>query len=62
MPIIFAHGTLGDWDELIFLGIAAVFIVMMVVSWVMSRSPELADPPESSEESTESSDEHFELE
>jgi hypothetical protein len=38
IPIILAHGALGGWDELIFLGIAAIFLAMMGISWVRSRN------------------------
>ncbi len=36
-PPILAHGALGYWDELIFLGVGVLFIGMMVVSWLRSR-------------------------
>lgn len=51
MPILLAHGALGAWDEVIFLGIAVVFVGMMVFSWLNSRRA--ADEDEQ---------EHFELE
>jgi hypothetical protein len=38
--IVLAHGALGPWDEMIFLGIAAVFLVFMGISWVRSRAME----------------------
>lgn len=37
---VVAHGALGPWDEVIFLGVAAVFLVFMGISWVRSRSME----------------------
>ncbi len=37
MPFILAHGALGPFDEIIFLGIAAVFLVMMGISWLRSQ-------------------------
>jgi hypothetical protein len=40
IPIILAHGALGWWDELIFLGIIVIFIGMMIVSWFRSRDME----------------------
>lgn len=44
MPILLAHGTLGPYDELLFIGIAVIFVVMMGISWVRSRtSPPLDD-------------------
>jgi hypothetical protein len=41
LPIILAHGALGGWDELIFLGVAAIFLTMMGISWVKSRNSTL---------------------
>lgn len=41
MPILRAHGQLGIWDELAFLGITVVFALIMLFSWLRSRS--LAD-------------------
>ena len=66
IPIILAHGALGDWDELIFLGIAAIFLTMMGISWVRSRntmSP--VDPAADSSPSAPSegdTPDHFRLE
>lgn len=37
MNVILAHGALGWYDELIFLGIVVIFIGMMFVSWFRSR-------------------------
>ena len=36
--VILAHGALGWFDELIFLGIAAIFLTIMGISWVKSRN------------------------
>ncbi len=41
LPIILAHGVLGGWDELIFLGVGAIFLTMMGISWVKSRNSTL---------------------
>ncbi len=35
---VLAHGALGIWDELIFIGVAVLFLVFMAVSWVRSRA------------------------
>lgn len=45
VPILLAHGTLGSWDEMIFLGVVVIFISMLGVSWVRSRAiePEFED-------------------
>lgn len=40
IPIILAHGALGAFDEIIMIGVAAVFFIMMGVSWIKSRSME----------------------
>lgn len=47
VPIILAHGALGGFDELIFLGIAVVFLGLMGVSWLKSRNmpEELEEKP-----------------
>jgi hypothetical protein len=49
IPIILAHGALGLWDELIFLGVAAIFLTMMGISWLRNRNaaPPLDTPPPS---------------
>ena len=40
---IIAHGALGAADEIIFLGIAVIFIGMMGVTWVRSQNIDLED-------------------
>jgi len=37
-PVVLAHGALGNFDELIFLGVGVIFLVMMGISWVKSRN------------------------
>lgn len=37
-PILLAHGALGPYDELIMLSAAAIFLVIMGISWVRSRN------------------------
>jgi hypothetical protein len=61
-PIILAHGALGSWDEVIFLSVGALFLIMMGVSWLRSRNvaPELVEPD--SKESTETEVSHFPIE
>ena len=41
-----AHGSLGQWDELIFIGVIVVFITLMAVNFIESRNsePELDKP------------------
>ena len=61
MPVILAHGALGPFDEIIFLGIALVFLVMMGLSW--ARSQQLpADEIEPDEGDDAVDKEHFKLE
>jgi hypothetical protein len=49
-PVILAHGTLGAFDEIIFLSVAFLFIVVMGISWVHSRNnPPAEEEPETSE-------------
>jgi hypothetical protein len=52
-PIILAHGALGAWDEIIFLGVAVIFLSMMAISWVKNRNnaPILDDEPAPSPQS-----------
>ena len=38
-----AHGALGPYDELIYLGVASIFIVMMGISWFQTRMSEYDD-------------------
>ncbi len=58
MPPILAHGALGPFDEIIFLGIAVAFLGMMGVSWL--RSQQIDDQAEA--DPLETDGEHFELE
>ncbi len=61
---ILAHGALGDFDELIFLSIAAIFLIMMGIAWVRSRvstPPALEEPSDSTPTSAPDSDERFPL-
>ncbi len=62
MPFILAHGALGPFDEIIFLGIAIVFLGMMGMSWLRSQQLEADDPEVESEQSPASDSERFELE
>jgi hypothetical protein len=61
---ILAHGSLGEWDELIFLSIAAIFLIMMGIAWVRSRVsiPEsLEEPTNATAPSTTNNEERFPL-
>lgn len=50
--LILAHGALGPWDEIIFVSVAVIFLVMMVLSWVKSRTsePDIPDSTPSSQD------------
>ena len=65
-PFILAHGSLGGWDEVVFLSIAAIFLIMMGISWVRSRVslPEELDEPVASTPSqpTDETPDRFPLE
>jgi len=34
--ILLAHGALGQWDEIVFIGVVVLFVIMMVISWIRS--------------------------
>jgi hypothetical protein len=40
---LIAHGALGPYDELVYLGVAVIFIVMMGVSWFQTRMTDYDD-------------------
>ena len=61
MPIILAHGALGPFDEIIFMGIAIVFLGMMGLSWLRSQNLE-GDELDDEEDPRAPESEHFELE
>ncbi len=61
---VLAHGSLGEWDELVFLSIAAIFLIMMGISWVRSRvstPEELVEPTDSSTEPNPNQQDRFPL-
>ncbi|MBA3869452.1 MAG: hypothetical protein H0X30_09880 [Anaerolineae bacterium] len=61
---VLAHGALGDFDELIFLSIAAIFLIMMGIAWVrslVSTPPALEEPTDSTPTPTTDTDERFPL-
>lgn len=37
-PPLLAHGALGNWDELIFLGVAIAVGILMAASWLRARA------------------------
>ncbi|MDX2075827.1 MAG: hypothetical protein SFZ02_05315 [bacterium] len=39
MPfLVLAHGALGIFDELIFIGVGVLFLIAMIIVWVRSRA------------------------
>lgn len=61
-PVIIAHGALGYWDEVIFISVVIVFLVMMANSWIRSRDELPEDAPSAPPPPPRASDTHFELE
>lgn len=65
LPMFLAHGALGNFDEVIFLLVAGIFLTMMGISWVKSRNTllpieeELTHPAVDSPETDNAS--HFKL-
>ena len=51
-PPLLAHGALGNWDELIFLGVAIAFVILMAASWLRARARQTVDPPQRDGERT----------
>lgn len=62
---ILAHGSFGNWDEVVFLSIAAIFLIMMGISWVRSRANTPIEPEEPAQPVDTASDtdspDHFTL-
>jgi hypothetical protein len=58
---VLAHGALGIWDEVIFIGVGILFLIFMVISWVRSRAipPDTADTPHPDQ--SPSDEAHFRL-
>lgn len=52
IPIFMAHGSLGNFDELIFLGVAVIFLVMMGISWLKSQQQVDQEPQEAPAQET----------
>ncbi len=61
MMAILAHGQLGAWDELIFLGITVLFALIMVFSWLRSRNLAADEPEDEPEDEPHGAAEHFGL-
>lgn len=62
MPHLLAHGLLGAFDEIIYLGIAVAFIGFMALSWIRSRNQDFEDETAPEDDSPpEDSADHFTL-
>ncbi len=61
MTAFLAHGQLGAWDELIFLGITVLFALIMVFSWLRSRNLAADEPEDEPEDEPHGAAEHFGL-
>ncbi|MCU0499478.1 MAG: hypothetical protein MUF87_19180 [Anaerolineae bacterium] len=62
LDVVFvAHGALGPWDEVIFVGVGIVFFGLMIWSWIQSRQlPETETPTNT--ETTPVDEDRFRLE
>ncbi len=61
MTAFLAHGQLGAWDELIFLGITVLFALIMVFSWLRSRNLASDEPEDEAVAEPHGAAEHFGL-
>lgn len=64
-PVILAHGALGIWDELIFLGVITIFVGIMIFSWFNSRGDDFEATdlmPQAKQSDAEQTQERFKLE
>lgn len=61
IPVILAHGALGPFDEIIFLGVGFIFLGMMGLSWLRSRNEILEEEQENAPDDQEESPERFRL-
>lgn len=41
--LLIAHGALGNYDEIVFLGMGIIFVVMIIYSYIRSRHIETVD-------------------
>jgi hypothetical protein len=42
-PVILAHGALGPFDEIIFIGAAVLFVALMGIAWWRARNDVVID-------------------
>ena len=62
MIVILAHGALGWFDELIFLGIIVIFLGMVVFAWFRSRGENFSAADLMPPSETKADEERFTLE
>jgi hypothetical protein len=60
--MILAHGALGIYDELVFVGIIVIFLVMVFFSWFRSRGANYEEQDLMPPASPEQAEERFKLE
>jgi hypothetical protein len=61
MIVILAHGALGWFDELVFLGIIVIFLVMVVFAWFRSRGMNYSETDLMPPKNPEAGEERFKL-
>ena len=57
MFTLLAHGTLGDYDEEVFVAVVGIFLILMMYSWVRTHAIE-PDLPNQHEKSDTVEQEH----
>ncbi len=58
---VLAHGALGIWDEVIFIGVGVLFLIFMVISWVRSRAIPPQTPDNPLQDISQTDETHFRL-
>ena len=58
---VLAHGALGIWDEVIFIGVGVLFLIFMVISWIRSRAIPPQTPNNLPSETSQTDGTHFRL-
>jgi hypothetical protein len=61
MIVILAHGALGYFDEVVFIGIIALFLGMVVFAWFRSRGENYSEEDLMPPSNPEAGEERFKL-
>ncbi len=63
IPVVLAHGALGNFDELIYISVVVIFLVFMGIAWVRGRmtQPDFDSPGDRSTTPDADSPERFKL-